>query len=72
VILDEEEVYVKMPADLMISAEKARSIVQDIAKVRLEKALVQAVALLRQKKKDGVVCTVSLVYLIRQNLHNCS
>jgi hypothetical protein len=58
---DEEEVYVKMPADLMISAEKAKSIVQDIAKVRLENALVQAVALLRQKKKDGVVCIVSLV-----------
>ena len=56
---DEEEVYVKMPADLMISTEKAKSIVQGIAKIRLENALVQAVALLRQKKKDGVVRTVS-------------
>ncbi|KAM3408724.1 hypothetical protein ACQJBY_001662 [Aegilops geniculata] len=56
---DEEEVYVKMPADLIISAEKARSIVQDIAKVRLENALVQAVALLRQKKRDGVISSLN-------------
>lgn len=54
---DEEEVYVKMPADLVISAEKAKKIVQDIAKVRLENSLVQAIALLRQKKRDNVVCT---------------
>lgn len=52
---DEEEVYVKIPADLIINAEKAKSIVQDIAKIRLDNALVQAVALLRQKKKDEVV-----------------
>jgi len=52
-------VYVKMPGDLMISAEKAKSIVQDIAKVRLENALVQAVALLRQKKKDGVISSLN-------------
>ena len=56
---DEEEVYVKVPADLIISAEKAKSIVQDIAKVRLENSLVQAIALLRQKKRDNVVCTNS-------------
>lgn len=54
---NEEEVYVKMPADLVISAEKAKKIVQDIAKVRLENSLVQAIALLRQKKRDNVVCT---------------
>jgi hypothetical protein len=52
---DEDEVYVKMAADLIISAEKAKSIVQGIAKLRLENALVQAIAFLRQKKKDGVV-----------------
>lgn len=52
---DEEEVYVKIPADLIINAEKAKSTVQDIAKIRLDNALVQAVALLRQKKKDEVV-----------------
>jgi hypothetical protein len=52
---DEEEMYVKIPADLIISSEKAKSIVQDIAKVRLENSLVQAIALLRQKKRDDVV-----------------
>ncbi|KAK1695098.1 hypothetical protein QYE76_011795 [Lolium multiflorum] len=56
---DEDEVYVKMPADLMISAEKAKSIVQGIAKLRLENALVQAIALLRQKKKDGVISSLN-------------
>nr|AAG13554.1 putative chloroplast inner envelope protein [Oryza sativa Japonica Group] len=56
---DEEEVYVKIPADLIINAEKAKSIVQDIAKIRLDNALVQAVALLRQKKKDEVVASLN-------------
>ncbi|KAG2548211.1 protein TIC110, chloroplastic-like [Panicum virgatum] len=56
---DEEEVYVKVPADLIISAEKAKSIVQDIAKVRLENSLVQAIALLRQKKRDNVVSSLN-------------
>jgi hypothetical protein len=56
---DEDEVYVKMPADLMISAEKAKSIVQGIAKLRLENALVQAIAFLRQKKKDGVISSLN-------------
>ncbi|CAN6310638.1 unnamed protein product [Urochloa humidicola] len=51
---DEEEVYAKIPADLVISAEKAKSIVKGIAKVRLENSLVQAIALLRQKKRDDV------------------
>jgi hypothetical protein len=54
---DEEEVYVKIPADLVISSKKAKKMVQDIAKVRLENSLVQAIALLRQKKRDDVVCT---------------
>uniref|UniRef100_A0A0D9XKZ3 Uncharacterized protein n=1 Tax=Leersia perrieri TaxID=77586 RepID=A0A0D9XKZ3_9ORYZ len=56
---DEEEVYVKIPADLIINAEKAKSIVKDIAKVRLDNSLVQAVALLRQKKKDEVVSALN-------------
>ncbi|RLN41256.1 hypothetical protein C2845_PM01G38650 [Panicum miliaceum] len=56
---DEEEVYVKVPADLIISAEKAKSIVQDIAKVRLENSLVQAIALLRQKKRDVVLSSLN-------------
>ncbi|CAN6323635.1 unnamed protein product [Urochloa humidicola] len=56
---DEEEVYTKIPADLIISAEKAKSIVQDIAKVRLDNSLVQAIALLRQKKRDDVFSTLN-------------
>ncbi|KAL5224915.1 hypothetical protein ABZP36_011554 [Zizania latifolia] len=56
---DEDEVYVKIPADLIISPEKAKSIVWDIAKVRLDNSLVQAVALLRQKKKDDVVSSLN-------------
>ncbi|XP_066373843.1 protein TIC110, chloroplastic-like [Miscanthus floridulus] len=56
---DEEEMYVKIPADLIISSEKAKSIVQDIAKVRLENSLVQAIALLRQKKRDDVVSSLN-------------
>uniref|UniRef100_A0A0E0M934 Uncharacterized protein n=1 Tax=Oryza punctata TaxID=4537 RepID=A0A0E0M934_ORYPU len=56
---DEEEVYVKIPCDLIINAEKAKSIVQEIPKVRLDNALVQAVALLRQKKKDEVVSSLN-------------
>ncbi|RLN18203.1 hypothetical protein C2845_PM02G10690 [Panicum miliaceum] len=56
---DEEEVYVKVPADLIISAEKAKSLVQDIAKVRLENSLVQAIALLRQKKRDNVLSSLN-------------
>ncbi|CAN6304736.1 unnamed protein product [Urochloa humidicola] len=56
---DEEEVYAKIPADLIISAEKAKSIVQGIAKVRLENSLVQAIALLRQKKRDDVFSSLN-------------
>ncbi|TVU32207.1 hypothetical protein EJB05_23929, partial [Eragrostis curvula] len=56
---DEEEVYVKFPADLIISPEKAKKMVQDIAKVRLENSLVQAIALLRQKKRDDVVSSLN-------------
>lgn len=56
---DEEEMYVKIPADLIISSEKAKSIVQDIAKVRLENSLVQAIALLRQKKRDDVLSSLN-------------
>ncbi|GJM91094.1 hypothetical protein PR202_ga07435 [Eleusine coracana subsp. coracana] len=56
---DEEEVYVKIPADLVINAEKAKKMVQDIAKVRLDNSLVQSIALLRQKKRDNVVSSLN-------------
>lgn len=54
-VFDEEEVFVKIPADLNIDAEKANGVVQEIAKHRLSNSLVQAVALLRQRNRDGVV-----------------
>lgn len=52
---DEEEVYEKMPADLSINAEKAKAVVQQLARTRLSNSLVQAVALLRQRNQKGVV-----------------
>lgn len=54
-LFDEEEVFVKIPADLNIDAEKAKRVVHEIAKHRLSNSLVQAVALLRQRNRDGVV-----------------
>ncbi|XP_020276167.1 protein TIC110, chloroplastic isoform X1 [Asparagus officinalis] len=58
-VFDEEEVYVKIPADLNINAQKARAVVQELAKSRLSNSLVQAVALLRQKKWDGVISSLN-------------
>lgn len=53
---DEEEVYEKVPADLKIDATKAREVVRDLARNRLSNSLIQAVALLRQRNRQGVVC----------------
>ncbi|PKU78160.1 Protein TIC110, chloroplastic [Dendrobium catenatum] len=58
-LFDEEEVYLKIPADLNIDAEKAKGVVQDIAKHRLSNSLVQAVSLLRQRNRDGVVASLN-------------
>lgn len=58
-LFDDEEVYVKIPADLNIDAEKAKGVVQEIAKHRLSNSLVQAVALLRQRNRDGVVASLN-------------
>ncbi|XP_020093694.1 protein TIC110, chloroplastic [Ananas comosus] len=58
-VFDEHEVYEKIPADLSIDAEKAKGIVQELAKTRLENSLVQAVALLRQRNRDGVVASLN-------------
>lgn len=57
-VFDEEEVYQKIPSDLSIDAEKAKGVVQDLAKARLSNSLVQAVALLRQRNRGGVVWTL--------------
>lgn len=58
-VFDEEEVYKKIPADLNIDAQKAKRVVQEIAKSRLSNSLVQAVALLRQRNRDGVVSALN-------------
>jgi hypothetical protein len=51
----EEEVYEKIPSDLSINAEKAKSVVIELARTRLANSLVQAVSLLRQRNRQGVV-----------------
>lgn len=56
---DEEEVYEKIPLDLNINAEKAKGVVHELAESRLSNSLIQAVALLRQRNRQGVVRYVS-------------
>ncbi|KAK6938221.1 Protein TIC110, chloroplastic [Dillenia turbinata] len=56
---DEEEVYQKIPSDLNLNAEKAREIVQELAQTRLFNSLIQAVALLRQRNRTGVVSSLN-------------
>ncbi|KAI4383479.1 hypothetical protein MLD38_009313 [Melastoma candidum] len=56
---DEEEVYTKIPADLKINVEKARLVVQELAKNRLSNSLIQAVSLLRQRNRQGVVSSLN-------------
>ncbi|KAI3410812.1 uncharacterized protein J3R85_018414, partial [Psidium guajava] len=56
---DEEEVYEKIPADLNINADKAREVVRELARSRLSNSLIQAVALLRQRNRPGVVSSLN-------------
>ncbi|XP_004490697.1 protein TIC110, chloroplastic [Cicer arietinum] len=56
---DEDEVYEKIPSDLNINKEKARGFVRDLAQSRLSNALIQAVALLRQRNHKGVVSSLN-------------
>ncbi|XP_030537465.2 protein TIC110, chloroplastic-like [Rhodamnia argentea] len=56
---DEEEVYKRIPADLSIDANKAREVVQELARSRLSNSLIQAVALLRQRNRLGVVSSLN-------------
>ncbi|WOL09830.1 protein TIC 110, chloroplastic [Canna indica] len=58
-VFDEVEVYEKIPSDLSIDADKAKEVVKELAKTRLSNSLVQAVALLRQKNRDGVVSSLN-------------
>lgn len=57
---DEEEVYQKIPLDLNINAEKAKAVVHELAQSRLSNSLIQAVALLRQRNRQGVVCLLKI------------
>ncbi|KAF5954351.1 hypothetical protein HYC85_007207 [Camellia sinensis] len=56
---DEEEVYQKMPQDLNINAEKTKRVVHELARSRLSNSLIQAVALLRQRNRPGVVSSLN-------------
>ncbi|KAH7542798.1 hypothetical protein FEM48_Zijuj02G0113100 [Ziziphus jujuba var. spinosa] len=56
---DEEEVYEKIPSDLNINAEKAKGVVHELARSRLSNSLIQAVALLRQRNRQGVVSSLN-------------
>ena len=60
---DEEEVCEKIPIDLNINAEKAKGVVHELARSRLSNSLIQAVALLRQRNQQGVVCIFLIFYL---------
>ncbi|GMJ14847.1 ARABIDOPSIS THALIANA TRANSLOCON AT THE INNER ENVELOPE MEMBRANE OF CHLOROPLASTS 110 [Hibiscus trionum] len=56
---DEEEVYEKIPADLKVNPQKAKGVVHDLARTRLSNSLIQAVALLRQRNRAGVVSSLN-------------
>ncbi|PON66189.1 Protein TIC [Trema orientale] len=56
---DEEEVYQKIPLDLSINVEKAKAVVHELAQSRLSNSLIQAVALLRQRNRQGVVSSLN-------------
>ncbi|CAJ1970745.1 unnamed protein product [Sphenostylis stenocarpa] len=56
---DDEEVYERIPSDLNINKEKARRVVHELAKSRLSNSLVQAVSLLRQRNREGVVSSLN-------------
>ncbi|KAI6686995.1 hypothetical protein NL676_032908 [Syzygium grande] len=56
---DEEEIYEKIPADLNIKSNKAREVVHELARSRLSNSLIQAVSLLRQRNRPGVVSSLN-------------
>ncbi|CAL9130454.1 protein TIC110, chloroplastic-like [Musa acuminata AAA Group] len=58
-VFNEAEVYEKIPSDLSIDADKAKGVVKELAKTRLSNSLVQAVALLRQRNRDGVISSLN-------------
>ncbi|XP_010256257.1 PREDICTED: protein TIC110, chloroplastic-like [Nelumbo nucifera] len=56
---DEVEVYEGIPLDLNINGDKAKGVVHDLARTRLSNSLIQAVALLRQRNRAGVVSSLN-------------
>ncbi|XP_058092916.1 protein TIC110, chloroplastic-like [Magnolia sinica] len=56
---DEAEIYERIPSDLSINVEKVRGVVHELAKNRISESLVQAVALLRQRKPAEVVSSLN-------------
>ncbi|KAK6246772.1 hypothetical protein QUC31_018337 [Theobroma cacao] len=56
---DEEEVYEKIPTDLKVNSQKAKGVVHDLARTRLSNSLIQAVSLLRQRNRQGVVSSLN-------------
>lgn len=56
---DEVEVYEKITVDLNINADKAKGVVCELARTRLSNSLIQAVALLRQRNRLGVVSSLN-------------
>ncbi|KAK2652948.1 hypothetical protein Ddye_012804 [Dipteronia dyeriana] len=56
---DAEEVYEKIPAELNIKFEKAKHVVVELARNRLSNSLIQAVSLLRQRNRKGVVSSLN-------------
>lgn len=55
---NEEDLYERFPSDLGLDLQKIKPLVQEFAKERLRNSLVQAVALLRQKKRDEAVSSL--------------
>ncbi|XWS71924.1 hypothetical protein CRYUN_Cryun03dG0180200 [Craigia yunnanensis] len=56
---DEDEVYEKIPADLKVNSQKAKGVVHDFARARSSNSLIQAVALLRQRNRQGLVSSLN-------------
>ncbi|KAL5757055.1 hypothetical protein ACOSQ2_021801 [Xanthoceras sorbifolium] len=56
---DAEEVYEKIPADLSINVEKSKHVVHELARNRLSNSLIQAVSLLRQRNRKGVLSSLN-------------
>lgn len=56
---DAQEVYERIPKDLSIDPEKAKGVVHELAKTMTSNSLIQAVALLRQRRREGAVSSLN-------------